>query len=205
MLVTIGGRNAALDALALNRVDLCTGFPGQTNANVVTGGTYAQQPITFGVASAGVRTSTIAPVFAGLPAPVTISWVSFLKQAGNVPEAVSPNGAAPKEFQVSSLVANSVYAAAHGYAAGQKIVFYGGAPPSTLTEGFTYVVCTAGGAGYTTDNFQVALPSTPATPIPIGSTQAATSCVVSVIVEESFSAPGGTFTLQTGATVSLNF
>jgi len=205
MLTTLG-RNAGLDGLGLDRAALCTAFPGQTIANEVVGGTYARQAITFGVAAAGVRTSTTAPAFTGLPATTTITWINFIKNAGAVSEAVSPNGANPKEFQVSTLVTNSIYLPSHGYTANQKIVFYGSSTvPVGLVEGTTYVVCTAGGAGFTVDNFQVAQVASPATPIVIGTTQAGASCVVSVIVEEPFVAAGGTFTLAVGATVSLNF
>ena len=208
MLTTLG-RNEGLDGLGLDRVALCTAFPGQNIANEVVGGTYSRQAITFGAAGAptpGVRTSTGAVPFTGLPANVTIAWINFLKNAGAVSEAVSPNGANPKEFQVSTLVANSIYLPAHGYTAGQQIVFYGSSTvPTGLTEGTTYVVCTAGGAGFTVDNFQVAQVATPAVAIVIGTTQAGASCVVSVITPEPFVAAGGTFTLAVGATVNLNF
>lgn len=205
-MLTTAARNSALDALGLQQAALCTAFPGQGLATEVTGGAYSRQAATFGAAVNGVRTTTGAILFTGLPAAVTISWIAFLKTAGAVSEAVSPNGGNPKEFQVSTLISNSIYCPTHGYSAGQQIVFYGSSTvPAGLVEGTTYVVSTAGGAGFTVDNFQVAQVATPATPIAIGTTQVGTSCVVSAITPEPFAAAGGTFTVATGATVNLNF
>ena len=205
---TTAARGSMLDSLVPAFAALFTGFPGQTFANEVAGGSpaYARKAITFGAASSGIRTSS-GPVVFDVPAAATVNWIGFATAAtAGTSLAVSPNGANPKEFQVSTLVANSIYLPAHGYTAGQQIVFYGSSTvPTGLTEGTTYVVCTAGGAGFTVDNFQVAQVATPAVAIVIGTTQAGASCVVSVITPEPFVAAGGTFTLAVGATVNLNF
>ena len=203
MLTVNPARNTALDALLVTHAALCTAFPGAgpAIANELTGGSYARQAITFGAASVGVRTSTNAPAF---PVPAsTINWIAFMTAvtAGSM-LAVSPNQANPKEFQMSSVLANGIYAPAHGYTAGTtQITFYGGTPPTGLVEGTTYIVCNDG--TMTADAFKVAQVASPTVPIVISGTPG-TSCVLSIIVAETFGG-AGTFTLSTGATINLNF
>jgi len=193
-------RTSMLDSLAPAFASLHTAFPGQNFANEVTGGSpaYARKGITFGAAASGIRTSTTAPVF-DVPA-TTVAWIAFgtLVSAG-VELAVSPNGANPKEFQLSTVLANGIYLPAHGYVANTSVTFYGGTPPTGLTQGTTYYVV---GATVATDQFQVsAAPSGAA----IALTGAATaSCLCSIIAPETFAAQG-TFTLAIGATLNLNY
>lgn len=199
---TTSARNSMLDALSPAYASLHTGFPGQTFANEVTGGSpaYARKTVTVGAAAAGVRTSSTAPVF-DVPASTTVNWIAFgTAVTAGTELAVSPNGANPKEFSLSA-TANTIYCPAHGFTSGLPITFYGGTPPTGLTEGTTYVVCTDGSLA--TDTFKVAAVGTPGTPIAL-SGQPTTACLVSPIVAETFAAQG-TFTLSTGATLDLNY
>jgi len=203
MLTVNPARNTALDALLATHAALCTAFPGVGPgvANEVAGGSYARQAITFGAAASGIRTSTNAPAF---PVPAaTVAWIAFMTAiSGGSMLAASPNNGNPKEFQMSSVLANGIYLPAHGYTAGTtQITFYGGTPPTGLVEGTTYVVCNDG--SMTADAFKVAQVATPTVPIVISGTPG-TACVVSIIVPEVFAAPG-TFNLAIGATLNLNF
>ena len=196
---TSASRDTMLNALVPTHAALCSAFPGQTFANELTGGGYARQAVTFPAAAGGtgIRTSTNAPSFS---VPVgDVAWIAFATAAtagANV--AVSPNGANPKEFFLSAAVANGIYSPAHGLVNNQRITFYGGTPPSGLTEGALYYAITVA-----TDTFQVSLTSGGSV-IAIGPTQAQPGCLLSPIVIETFGA-AGTFNLATGATLNLNY
>jgi len=198
---TTAARGSMLDSLSPAFSALFTGFPGQAFTNEVAGGSpaYARKAITFGAASAGVRTSS-GPVVFDVPAATTINWIGFATAAtAGTSLAVSPNGAVPKEFSLSA-TANTLYSPAHGITGGSTITFYGGTPPTGLTEGTTYV---AVAAGITTDTLQVALVATPTVPIALTG-QPTTACLLSPIVAEAFGSQG-TFTLAAGATLNLNY
>jgi len=199
---TIIARGSMLDSLAPTFAALFTGFPGQAFTNEVAGGSpaYARKAITFGAASSGIRTSS-GPVVFDVPAAATVNWIGFATAAtAGTSLAVSPNGANPKEFSLSA-TANTLYCPAHGITAGQTITFYGGAPPTGLAEGTTYVACNDG--SLTADTLKVALVATPTVPIALSS-QPALACLLSPIVAEAFGSQG-TFTLAAGATLNLNY
>ena len=199
---TTAARGSMLDSLSPAIAALFTGFPGQAFTNEVAGGTpaYARKAVTFGAAASGIRTSTGPAVF-DVPAAATVNWIGFATAVtAGVSLAVSPNGANPKEFSLSA-TANTLYSPAHGITAGQTITFYGGAPPTGLTEGTTYVACTDG--SLTADTLKVALVASPTVPIALTG-QPNSACLLSPIVAEAFGSQG-TFTLAAGATLNLNF
>ena len=199
-MLTTSGKNQLLDATDVTHASLHTAFPGDTQANEVTGGSpaYARKSVTFGAASGGSKATTGTAVF-DVPAGTTVRWVGFSSAvtAGSG-RAAAPNGAAAKEFQVD-LTNNRILCEAHGYAGDQKIVFYGGTPPTGLTEGTIYFVRSPTSAD--PDHFEVAATAGGAAIDITG--QPAAGCVVSVIVEETYGAQG-TFTLNTGANIALN-
>lgn len=180
MSITTARKNEMLDALALERISLHTGFPGQTGANEVSGGTYARGTCTFAAASAGVRNLSAA-VTLNVPA-CTVAWVGNWNAAGTKFNAYSPNGGDPKEFQVDAAT-DAVRCPAHGFVDGQTITFYGDTVPSPLTEGAVYYVRDA-----TTDTFKVA--ATSGGSVIDLTTAGGSACTVSRITLEVYGAAG---------------
>jgi hypothetical protein len=75
-------RNAMLDltdetggAVAITHISLHTANPGTTGASEVTGGSYARQAVTWGAASAGVKSNSAQLVF-NVPGGTTITHVA---------------------------------------------------------------------------------------------------------------------------------
>lgn len=195
------GRNQLLDATDITYMGLHTAYPGESGTSEVTGGSpaYARKSVTFSAASGGVKATSNGPIF-DVPAGTTVRWIGFWTAltVGSC-RAVAPNGAAPKEFQVD-LTNNRILCEAHGYTGDQKIVFYGGTPPTGLSAGTIYYVRTPTTAD--PDHFEVAATAGGAAIDLTG--QPAADCVVSVIVEEVYGAQG-TFTATTGqSSLSLN-
>lgn len=198
-MLTTSGKNQLLDSTDVTHAGLHSGFPGDSGSNELSGGTpaYARKSITFGSASAGSKATTGTAVF-DVAAGSTVRWIGFWSAvtAGNC-RACAPNGGSPKEFSVD-LTNNRILCEGHGYSADQKIVFYGGTPPTGLTEGTIYYVRTPTAAD--PDYFEVSATQGGAAIDITG--QPAAGCVVSVIVEETYGAQG-TFTLNSGASLAL--
>jgi len=174
-----------LDALDVASLSLHTAFPGTTGTNEVTGGSYARQAVTFGAASAGVRTLSAAAT-ADVPAG-NVAWAGLWSSGGTF-VAYSPNGGNPKEFQVDA-TADTISCPAHGYSDTQTIVFYGDTCPNPLVEGTVYYVRDA-----TTDTFKVAASSGGAA-IDL-TTAGGSACLVSRITVEVYGG-AGTHTINT--------
>jgi hypothetical protein len=188
---TTNAKNTMLDALTFGQCSLHTAFPGQTGASEVSGGApaYARRAITVGAASGEVRTLTAAVNF-DVPA-TTVRWFGFWNGATFL--GCTPNDGNPKEF-VAVVSTDRIQCPAHGWANGQKVVFYNGGLPAPLVEGTVYFVINAN-----TDDFQVSATSGGAA---IDLTSAGTStCLVSSITEQVYAAQG-THTL-TAATFEL--
>lgn len=185
-------KNAMLNGETFNSASLHTAFPGVTGANEVAGGApaYARKAITVNAASGGQRLLNAGVTF-DVPA-ATIRWVGFWNGATWV--GAAPNGGAtPKNF-VCVASTDTIYAAAHGYADTQKIVFYNGTPPAGLTEGTVYFVRDSA-----TDSFKVAATAGGAV---IDLTSASSfGCVVCAIAEDVY-AVQGTHQLTT-ATIAI--
>lgn len=148
MSITTTQKNAMLNVLALDKISLHTGFPGQTGANEVTGGAYARLAVTFGAAAAASR-SLSAPAAVSVPA-CTVAWAGVWNAAGTQFQSYSPNGGDPREFIVD-VATDTVRSLAHGLSDGQTIVFYGDTCPSPLVEGQVYYA-----RDVATDTFKVA-------------------------------------------------
>lgn len=116
----------------------------------------------------------------------TVKWVGAWDSTQATFRGMTPNASTgDKTFQVD-LTNNRIYCENHGWSANQKIAFHGGTPPTGLTAGVTYFVktITAGDPDY----FDVSATAGGAA-IDI-TAQAAAGCVVSDIVEETYSSSG---------------
>lgn len=182
-----------LDAVVFDTCSLHTAYSA-TGANEVTGGApaYARKAITIAAAAARARAASTQPVF-DVPA-TTVRFIGLWTAAGTVFRGMFANGGSEKGFQVG-VTPNTILCELHGLADGDKVVFYGGTPPTGLTEGTVYFVVT--NTAGDPDSFQVALTLGGAAIDITG--QPAAQCKFSKIIEEVFGAQG-TFTVS-----SLNF
>lgn len=195
---TNAARTVMLNSVTLAYLSAHSAYPGQTGANELSGGFYARAAATIAAATGTPPTrSQAGSVDITINAGATVRWIGAcdLVSAGNV-YGVMPNGGSPKEFEVD-VTNNLINCPAHGYISTGKVAFYGGTPPGGLTEGNVYFVIASGLA---TDQFRVSatLGGSAVTLTDVG----ASSCVVSTIVEESFSGPGTT--TVTSAVFALN-
>lgn len=132
---------------------------GQSGTEV-TGGSpaYARKAITWNAAASGAKSITAAVTF-DVPAATTVRNIGLwsASTAGTL-RAWSPAGAtARRAFTVTAagVTANTIDSPAHGYSAGQSVVFWptiGAALPTPLAEDTEYFVIAA---GLTTDVFSV--------------------------------------------------
>lgn len=138
-----------LNALAIDTMKLHTGYPGLTGANELSGGApaYAAKACSFNTSSAGEPRTLSAAVTFDVPAS-SIYWASGW--SGATLRFIAPTGGDPFEFS-ADLTANTIKVPSHGFADGDKIVFYSTTPPSPLVAGTIYYVVSS-----TTDDFQVA-------------------------------------------------
>lgn len=136
-----------------------------SGANEVTGGSpaYARKTVT-GAAASG-RSKVFTPSGAhDVPAGTTVAWVGRWNSltAGTFWGMGPAGGGARRQFNVSDaadVTANTIDSPAHGFTAGQSVVFWaaGGASlPAPLAEGTIYFVIAA---GLTTDVFEVSTTS----------------------------------------------
>lgn len=195
-MITDATVNAMLDAIVMDLASLHTAYSA-TGTNEVTGGSpaYAKKAITMAAAASRARAASTAPVF-DVPA-TTVRFIGLWTNAGTVFRGMFANGGTEKGFQVD-LTNNRVLCESHGLANDEKVVFYGGTPPTGLTEGTVYFV--VGVTASDPDYFQVALTQGGAAIDITG--QHTSACKLSKIVEEVFAAQG-TFTvtaLSTGIT-----
>lgn len=156
---TTTGRNNMLNAIGVTHASLHSGFPGNSGANEISGGSpaYARRAVTFGAAASGVRTQTGTATF-DVPDATTVRFVAFWDAltGGNCVSynpIAGPTAAPPREF-ITDLATDTLRSAAHGYANGHTVVICGDTVQGGLTEGTTYFV-----VGATTDTFQLAATS----------------------------------------------
>lgn len=185
--------NSMLDSQTLDLASLHTAYSA-SGANEVAGGApaYARKAITMAAAAARARAASSAPVF-DVPAGTTVRFIGLWTASGAVFKGMFANtsaGAGEKGFQVD-VTNNRVLNEAHGLANDDKVVFYGGTPPTGLTEGTVYWV--VGVTLADPDYFQVALTQGGAAIDITG--QPIAQCKFSKIIEESFGAQG-TFTVN---------
>lgn len=189
--VTTSAKATALDALQITLASLHDGFPGTVGSSEISGGTYARMTIAFAAASGNSRLLSAGVTF-DVPA-CTVRWVAFRKTDGTLLFSAPNGGATPRNF-MSIAGTDTVYAAGHGYADTDTIVFYSGTPPAPLVEGTVYYVRDA-----TTDTFKVAATSG-GTAIDLTAAPSY-NCSVCAITEEVYAAVS-THTLSS-ATVSI--
>lgn len=182
--------NAMLDAVVMDLCSLHTAYSA-VGGNEVTGGSpaYAKKAITMAAAASRARAASTTPVF-DVPSGTTVRWIGLWTNAGTVFRGMFANGGTEKGFQVD-LTNNKILLEGHGFADGDKVVFYGGTVPTGLVEGTVYFV--VGSTLADPDTFQVAATAGGAA-IDI-TAQPAAQCKVSKIVEETFGAQG-TFTVS---------
>lgn len=194
------GKDVMLDQLGTVAVfaSLHSGFPGDTGATEISGGTppYARKPITWGTAAAGAKANASNPSF-DVPAGTTIAWLGLwsLITAGTFYGAF-PLGSGAAQPVESDAPTDTLLAENHGLVNGTRVVILhtgAFAIPGGLTEGTVYFVVAA-----TTDTFQVSLTSGGAA-INITTDSVA---LVSTIIPETFGAQG-TFT-TTSVILDLN-
>jgi hypothetical protein len=177
--------HAMLDAITLDTMSLHTAYSA-TGANEVTGGSpaYAKKAVTMAAASGRARAASTAPVF-DVPAGTTVRWVGLYTAAGTVFRGMTANGGSEFDYQVD-VTNNRILAEGHALANTNNVVFYGGTPPTGLTEGTVYFV--VGVTASDPDYFQVSLTSGGAAIdiTGIGSGQ----CKASRLVEEVYASQG---------------
>ena len=177
--------NAMLDAITYDLCSLHTAY-SITGANEVTGGTpaYARKAIVFGAAAVRVKAATSKPLF-DIPASTTVRWIGVWTNAGTIFRGMFANGGTERGFQVDVLN-NNIVCEAHGLIDTDAVVFYGGPPPTGLTEGVVYFVVsnTAGDP----DTFKVALTVGGAAIDITG--QHSSTCKLAKMVQETFAAQG---------------
>lgn len=152
---TTVAKNAALDGILFADASLHTAYSA-VGANEVTGGSpaYARRAYPFAAASSGARSASTTPTF-DVPAGTTVAFVGLWGQGS--PSAflgMHALGGSEKEFWVQTLGSPDgvIGCKAHGFSNGNRVVFYGGTPPTGLTEGTLYYVINA-----STDFFGVSL------------------------------------------------
>jgi hypothetical protein len=185
--------NTMLDAITYDTASLHTAYSA-TGANEVTGGTpaYAKKAITIAAGASRARAASTQPVF-DVPA-TTVRFIGLWTTAGSVFRGMFANGGTEKGFQVG-VTGDTILCKSHGLVNNDKVVFYGGTPPTGLTEGTIYFV--VGNTAGDPDTFQVSLTSGGAAVDITG--QPSAQCKFSKIIEEVFAAQG-TFTVT-----ALNF
>lgn len=182
--------NAMLDAITMDLCSLHSAYSA-TGASELAGGSpaYARKAITMGAAASRQRAAGTQPVF-DVPAGATVRFIGLWTNAGAVFRGMYANGGTERGFQVD-LTNNRILCEGHGLANDEKVVFYGGTPPTGLSEGTVYFV--VGVTAADPDYFQVSSTQGGAAIDLTG--QHAAACKVSKIVEESYGAQG-TFTVQ---------
>jgi hypothetical protein len=188
--------NAMLDAITLDLCSLHTAYSA-SGANEVSGGSpaYAKKAITVAAASGRARAASTQPVF-DVPAGTTVRFIGLWTNAGTVFRGMFANGGTEKGFQVDT-TNERILCEQHGLVNDDKVVFYGGTPPTGITEGTVYWV--VGNTAADPDYFQVSTTQGGAAVNITG--QPAAQCKFSKIVEEVFAAQG-TFTV-TSASVAV--
>lgn len=186
--------NSMLDSVTMDLASLHTAYSA-TGASEVSGGSpaYAKKAITMAAAASRARAASTQPTF-DVPAAATVRFIGLWTNSGTVFRGMYANGGSEKGFQVD-VTNNKILCENHGLINDDKVVFYGGTPPTGLTEGTVYFVVSNTSAD--PDTFAVALTIGGAAIDITGQHTAA--CKLSKIVEESFGAQG-TFQVQSLST-----
>lgn len=180
-------KNAYLNGATFTHVACGETYPGVTGTGEIAGSRVA---VSVGPAAGGVRTLTSA-VNMTISAGKTVRWLLWF-DGSNYMECDPNGGATPRNFVV--LTGTDVfYSSGHGFAEGQKVVFYGGTVPGGITEGAIYYVRDS-----SADTFRVATTLGGAAVDVTAS--APYACAVCAITEDVY-AGGGTHTLSSATKV----
>jgi hypothetical protein len=139
-------------AVASPYVSLHDGYPADTGANEIVGGSYARQAVTFNAASGGLMDNSGALNFTNMPS-VTIYGVGVwdAASAGNALYTGMLGGA--RDAFTAADTGDVFTAPAHGLSDNDRVVLeagFGGSLPTGVSEGTIYHVVSG-----TTDTFQV--------------------------------------------------
>jgi hypothetical protein len=121
-----------------------------TTGTALSGGSYADQTLTFAAASGGSKATSAAQSYTNLVAGDIQGW-SIVDSAGTNTKWY---GLWNPQSGTAQATGDTVTLASHGLTNGQKIVFQAGYAPAGLTANTTYFV-----VGATTNTFQVAATS----------------------------------------------
>lgn len=152
-MLTNAAKNFALDGITISDASLHTAY-SSSGASEVSGGSpaYARRAITFSAASSGTRSASSTPTF-DVPAATTVRFIG-LWGLGSPSQFIGMFALGGSEKEVISVSLGSpegiFVVPSHGYSNGNQVVFYGGTPPTGITEGTLYYVVKA-----TTDTFSV--------------------------------------------------
>jgi len=195
MSLTPAGRNSLMSDAGMGGfwMGLHDGYPGTTQQNELATNqgspVYGRKQGTFSAASDGVR-SLSSPLQFDVYTGKTIRWITRNSaETGGTQLSVQPNGGSEKLFSVSGT--DTILCPAHGYAANDKVVFYGDGVPTGLTAGQIYYVI----GTPQTNTFQISA-SQGGSAITNISTQPGVKCRLSKLVEAAYSGQG-VFTLNT--------
>lgn len=206
--ISATGKNLMLGALSVASAtnadfgSLHTAY-STTGTNEVTGGSpaYARAALTWAAASGGsVALAATLPTW-NVPASTTVAWwAGWDTVTSGTFLFMAPLGAGtlqPCSTETSTDISNNdIYAKAHGYGAGTRVVFWGSLPTGLSREDPTlgpyYVLAT----GLTTDSFRVSTASG-GTVVDLTGTQPF-NFFVQKCVPETFSGQG-TYSMSSGS------
>jgi len=189
-MITDATIHTMLDAVTFDLCSLHSAY-SVTGANELTGGSpaYARKAITIAAAASRARAASSAPVF-DVAAASTVAFIGLWTNAGTVFRGMFANGGTEKGFQVG-VTGNTILCESHGLVDNDRVVFYGGTPPTGVTEGTHYYVIT--NTAGDPDTFQISTTLGGAAVDITG--QPAAQCKFSKVVLEAF-AGQGTFTVN---------
>ena len=190
-MLTVAARNAMLDGVVLDLMSLHTAF-SSTGANEVTGGApaYAKKAVTMAAAASAERAASTAPVF-DVPSGTTVMYVGLWTNAGTVFRGMFALGGDEKDFEID-VAANTILSEGNALVNDDRVAFYGGTPPTGITEGAVLYVINA--TAEDPDHFQVSLTQGGAAITITG--QHTDECKYSKVIPETFGSQG-TLTIDT--------
>jgi hypothetical protein len=128
-----------------------------TGTNELTGGSpaYARKALVWAAASSGSKALAATLPTWDVPAASTVAWVGLWDAltTGTFLGMIPAGGGSLKVCEALSadITANTINSKAHGYSAGQAVVFWGTLPTGLTVGTIYYVIAT----GLTTDVFEV--------------------------------------------------
>ncbi len=173
--------NSMLDSGAFDACSLHSDYSA-VGGNEISGGSpaYTRTAVAMATAVGRSRELSNAPVF-NVPAGVGVKFIGLWESSGNIFKGMQANGGIEKGFQVD-IANDTILSENHNLVDGNKVVFYGGTPPTGLVEGTVYFIINS--SSNTPDSFQVSLTQAGGL-IPL-TAEGSTQCKLSGLVEEVF-------------------